>query len=86
MASLKTKQHLSIHYAWFTKMKAEKFSPAGDMEYFSFEETDSAKHSENPNEYLGVYLSEGASIDCSVGYFMPKGTVTNTKDLFLLLV
>lgn len=67
------------------KNESGEILPAGDMEYFSFEETDSAKHSENPNEYLGVYLSEGASIDCSVGYFMPKGTVTNTKDLFFAL-
>lgn len=59
--------------------------PAGDMEYFSFPENDKAKRSENPNEFLGVYLEEGASVTCQVGYFVSKKTVNNTADLFFAL-
>ena len=59
--------------------------PAGDMEYFSFSENDKAKRSENPNEFLGVYLDESASVTCQVGYFVPKNTVNDTADLFFAL-
>ncbi len=59
--------------------------PAGDMEYFSFPENDKAKRSENPNEFLGVYLDESASVTCQVGYFVPKNTVNDTADLFFAL-
>lgn len=59
--------------------------PAGDMEYFTFSENDKAKRSENPNEFLGVYLEEGASVTCQVGYFVPKNTVNDTADLFFAL-
>lgn len=59
--------------------------PAGDMEYLAFSESDVAKRSENPNEFLGVYLEEGASVTCQVGYFVPKKTVNNTMDLFFAL-
>ena len=59
--------------------------PAGEMEYFQFTESDGAKRSTQANEYLGVYLDVGASIDCIVGYFVPKNTVSNTGDLFFSL-
>lgn len=59
--------------------------PAGDMEYLSFSENDKAKRSENPNEFLGVYLDESASVTCQVGYFVPKNTVNDTADLFFAL-
>lgn len=59
--------------------------PAGDMEYFSFSENDKAKRSENPNEFLGVYLDESASVTCQVGYFVPKNIVNDTADLFFAL-
>ena len=59
--------------------------PAGDMEYFSFSENDKAKRSENPNEFLGVYLDESASVTCQVGYFVPKNTVNDAADLFFAL-
>ena len=59
--------------------------PAGDMEYLVFLESDVAKRSENPNEFLGVYLDEGASVTCQVGYFVPKKTVNNTANLFFAL-
>lgn len=59
--------------------------PAGEMDYFQFAESDNAKRSTLPNEYLGVYLEAGASIDCRVGYFVPKNTVSDTGNLFFSL-
>lgn len=59
--------------------------PAGEMDYFQFTESDGSKRSTLANEYFGVYLDVGASIDCRVGYFMPKNTVSNTDELFFSL-
>ncbi len=59
--------------------------PAGEMDYFQFTESDGAKRSTLANEYFGVYLDVGASIDCRVGYFVPKNTVSDTGDLFFSL-
>ena len=63
--------------------KAE--SVGGEMEYLYFKETDNAKRSSLPNEYLGVYLDVGCSVECQVGYFVPKNEESDASKLFFEL-
>jgi len=50
-----------------------------------FKETDNAKRSSLPNEYLGVYLDVGCSVECQVGYFVPKNEESDASKLFFEL-
>lgn len=63
--------------------KAE--SVGGEMEYLYFKATDNAKRSSLPNEYLGVYLDVGCSVECQVGYFVPKNEESDASKLFFEL-
>lgn len=56
-----------------------------EMEYLYFKETDNAKRSSLPNEYLGVYLDVGCSVECQVGYFVPKTKRAMQVSCFLSL-
>lgn len=56
-----------------------------EMEYLYFKETDNAKRSSLPNEYLGVYLDVGCSVECQVGYFVPKNEESDASKLFFEL-
>ena len=55
------------------------------LEYLYFNETDNAKRSSLPNEYLGVYLDVGCSVECQVGYFVPKNEESDASKLFFEL-
>ncbi len=65
--------------------KDGKAVSVGEMEYLYFKETDNAKRSSLPNEYLGVYLDVGCSVECQVGYFVPKNEESDASKLFFAL-